>query len=130
MKSIQSNSRPFQQLAAAAGAVAAVLALSALTGAAFAADAAGAAASGAADADAPSAVVRFETHSLDTERGTRELYRRIVSAARSVCPDENTRDLQTLNAARRCQKAAIARAVAHIHHPRLAEVAAAQDKRI
>jgi UrcA family protein len=131
MKTLKSNSSSLQQFAAAAAAVAAVIALSALTGAAFAADASGAAAPGAADTDVPSVVVRFDAHSLDTERGTREVYRRIVSAARSVCPDDdNTRDLQRLSVAQQCQKAAVARAVALVHHQRLAEIAAAQDKRL
>jgi UrcA family protein len=124
MNTSKTHLSPLQQIAAAAGAVAAVLALSALTGAAFAADA-----PPAAGADVPTVVVRYDAASLETERGTREVYRRIVSAARAVCPDENTRDLGTLNAARECQKAAIARAVSRIHHPHLAEVAA-HDKRI
>lgn len=122
---------PMQRVAAAAGALAAVLALSALTSAAFAADAPGAAAPGAAvGTDVPSVVVRFETHSLDTERGTQEVYRRIVAAARAVCPDGDSRDLKTSFDARECRKAAVARAVARIHHPRLVQIAAAHDKRI
>jgi UrcA family protein len=125
MKTNKTNLSPMQQLAAAAGALAAVLALSVLTGAAFAADATGA----PTNADVPGVVVRFAPQSLQTERGTQEVYRRIVSAARAVCPDDNTRDLHAFSVARECQKAAVARAVARIHHTRLAEMAA-HDKRI
>ena len=123
MNTIKTNLRPMHKLAAAAGAVAAVLAFSALTGAAFAADAP------AAAADVPTVVIRFDPQSLGTERGTQDVYRRILSAARAVCPSDDTRDLQTLNVARQCQKAAVARAVAKIHHQRLADIAA-HDKRI
>ena len=54
--------------------------------------------------------------------GARALYQRLERVAQHVCPEASGRNLQTLDAARRCEKQALARAVHQINSPRLAEV--------
>ena len=77
----------------------------------------------------PSVVVKYGDLNLSTEEGNRALYRRIVAAARQVCPDEGLRDLQAFAVSRACRDAAIARAVAAVPSRRLAELHALHNKR-
>lgn len=77
----------------------------------------------------PTIAVKYDPQSITTESGARELYRRIVNAARQVCPDDDVRDLQRTAVARRCRDAAVARAVSEIHEPHLVEIAAGHAKR-
>ncbi|MGA2710551.1 MAG: UrcA family protein [Steroidobacteraceae bacterium] len=78
--------------------------------------------------EVPSVVVRYDARSLATESGARELYVRLVAAARHVCPEESTWDLRGTYATRRCREEAVARAVNKIHQPRLVEIAARNAK--
>jgi UrcA family protein len=78
---------------------------------------------------APSVVVRYGDLNLSTEAGNLALYRRIVAAARQVCPDSGPRDLQASAISRACRDAAIARAVTAVPSSRLAEIHALHNKR-
>jgi len=78
--------------------------------------------------EVPSVVVRYDAQSLATESGAREVYFRLVSAARHVCPEESSKDLRVIIATRQCRTDAIARAVSKIHQPRLVEIAAQHAK--
>src|ERR1700676_2816045 len=66
-----------------------------------------AAAAAAADAatpsaDVPSITVRYADLDLTTEQGAHNLYRRIQSAARFVCPSADLRDLKGSASSRSC----------------------------
>jgi UrcA family protein len=83
----------------------------------------GVAAAATPDNDAPSIVVRYGDLNLQTDAGLRTLYRRLSVAATRVCPvPASNHDLATLDAARSCQSAAIARATRSLHDPHLVEV--------
>ncbi len=71
-------------------------------------------------AAAPQTVVYYSLRDLATDRGTRALYERIVSAARRVCPGNDSRDLADFADSRQCQRQAVARAIHQIGSPRLA----------
>ncbi len=87
-----------------------------------------AAAAGAQTGDqAPKLVVHYSPASLDTDRGVRELYGRLVTAAESVCAQLQVGRLPT-EATMACRKQAVADAVAHIHNSRLAELSAHRSK--
>ena len=86
-----------------------------------------AALSGAAYAAAPgtaSASVRVSYGDLNlaSEQGNKELYTRIVSAAREVCGADqlDSRDLHALGFERACEQQAVATAVGQVHSPKLA----------
>jgi UrcA family protein len=79
-------------------------------------------ASAAGTDDVPSVVVKYDPQSLASEAGARALYQRLERVAQHVCPEASGRNLQTLDAARLCEKQALARAVHQINSPRLAEV--------
>jgi UrcA family protein len=70
--------------------------------------------------DVPSKTVKYSDLNLATDEGALELYSRIATAARAVCPDPDLRDLRTFANSERCQSEAIARAVHDVHSPRLA----------
>jgi len=90
---------------------------------------AGLAAAAPSSADVPSVVVRYGDLNLQTEAGVRTLYRRLARAAAQVCPVPlSNLDLTQLGSARSCQAAAIARATASLHDPRLVEVIRARFK--
>ena len=73
--------------------------------------------------DASSGVkVRYGDLNLATAKGVDDLYRRIARAAREVCPDPYSRDLDVVAASQRCQAESIARAVAEVNNPQLALV--------
>jgi UrcA family protein len=66
--------------------------------------------------------VYYDLQQLSTERGTREVYRRIASAARDVCPGYDSNDEDAVAASKVCQRQAIARAIAQIGNARLAAI--------
>jgi UrcA family protein len=72
--------------------------------------------------DAPSVTVRYDDLNLSTSAGVNALYRRISTAARAVCPDEHSRELNVVAASERCQATAIAKAVRGVNNPQLALV--------
>lgn len=71
----------------------------------------------------PTRVVRYDAQNLETDSGARAIYEKIAAAAREVCVEDSSHDLRAFHEANQCRKAAIARAVAQIHHPRLVEIA-------
>jgi|SRR5450759_1002793 UrcA family protein len=77
-------------------------------------------------ADVPSMKVSYSALDLATDEGARNLYGRIVKAARAVCPDADVRDLSAFAFARTCQAEAIARAVRDVPSPRLAALYSAR----
>jgi UrcA family protein len=81
-----------------------------------------------ADSDVPSVVVKYSEQSLATDEGVHSLYRRIVFAAKQVCPDASTRDLSRWVKSAQCQDQAIARAIRQIDNSRLAELHAVHSK--
>jgi UrcA family protein len=103
---------------------AALLLLGSLTGL-IAAGAAGAAPPGN---DAPSVVVKYSAQSLATDEGVKELYRRIMYAAKRVCPDASFRELAAVGLAEQCRDQAAARAIRQIDNSRLAALYAAHSK--
>lgn len=66
--------------------------------------------------------VYYNLRDLATERGARALYRRIVSAAREVCPGYDSMSLETVAVSQECQRQAIARAIGEIGNARLAAI--------
>jgi UrcA family protein len=80
------------------------------------------------DTDAPSLVVKYNSQSLTTDVGVQQLYRRILGAAKQVCPDEGIRDLGSNARIEACRAKAVARAVQHIDNTRLAALYAASSK--
>ena len=74
------------------------------------------------DADVPSVVVRYGDLNLASEQGARALYQRIAWAAKQVCPERESRDLESLSRSRTCQKDAIERAVQSVHSDSLAAI--------
>ena len=90
--------------------------------------AAGAAGAATRGSDVPSVVVKFDGLTLDTDSGVNQLYRRIESAARQVCPDGTMRDLSTYQRVEQCRKQAVARAIRQIDNPRLAALHAVRSK--
>lgn len=74
------------------------------------------------NADVPQVSVPYSDLDLATSAGTRALYQRITSAAQSVCPAYDPRDLEAFAASRECQQQAIARAVRQVGNSHLAAV--------
>lgn len=104
--------RPRALLALAAGALATAAFLASPTTAAAAQPA----------VDAPQVAVHYSFRDLSTDQSTRALYQRIVTAARSVCPEYDPRDLTAFVASERCQRQAVAAAIQQIGNWRLAAV--------
>jgi len=77
----------------------------------------------------PTRLVRYDARSLATDSGARAIYEKIAAAARQVCMEESSHDLRAFREANQCRKAAIARAVEQIHHPRLVEIASHRANR-
>ena len=69
--------------------------------------------------------VRYDDLDLSTNAGARTLYQRIVTAARRVCPDDQSRSPKLARAVRQCRAAVINEAVSEIGSPQLAAVRAA-----
>jgi UrcA family protein len=76
---------------------------------------------------APSRTVSFADLDLTTQQGVVTLHRRIVNAARQVCPMPDTMNLGQVMRARTCQNQAVARAVRAVGNPMLADQAAARE---
>jgi UrcA family protein len=72
--------------------------------------------------DVPSVTVKYSDLNLATDEGAHQLYKRISTAARVVCPDADLRDLSAFASSKTCQSEAIARAVRDVRSPRLAAV--------
>ena len=72
--------------------------------------------------DAPQATLYYSQRDLASEQGTRALYRRIRTAAQSVCPGWDSLDLDAVAASRECQRQAVAHAIEQIGNARLAAV--------
>ncbi len=97
------------------------LAVGTLVTAASLASPAIAAAGESADA-APQTIVYYSFRDLASDEGARALYQRIVSAARTVCPGYDSRNLTDFAASRECQRHAIADAIRQVGSARLAAV--------
>lgn len=69
---------------------------------------------------APAVTVRTSDLNLGTPQGVQALYRRIVTAAREVCPQASAWQAESYAAARTCQSQAIERAVRAMNNPHLA----------
>lgn len=102
-------------------AVTALAALGVLSSAALFAPPAVASAAQTSD-EIPQTAVYYSMLDLSTDQGTHALYRRLVSAARAVCPGYDSRDLAAVAQSRACQRDAVARAVVQIGNARLASV--------
>jgi UrcA family protein len=91
---------------------------------------AGVMAAGAATSydDPPSVVVKYSDLALATDSGVNQLYRRIMSAARQVCPDSSIRDLGMQRQVEACRNQAVAKAVRQIDNSRLAALHATHTK--
>ena len=90
--------------------------------------AAGAAGAATPDSGVPSVVVKFDALTLDTDSGVNQLYRRIESAAKRVCPDGTMGDLMAHQRVEQCRQQAVARAIQQIDNPRLAALHAVRSK--
>jgi UrcA family protein len=87
-----------------------------------------AAAASASTADALSVTVRYGDLDLATAAGTRALYRRLVVAARQVCPASGSRELTILRFEEICRNQAIVNAARQIPSPQLAAMVASSIK--
>jgi UrcA family protein len=76
----------------------------------------------------PSVVVKYGDLDLSTANGVNEVYRRIVRAARQVCPEMSFQDLSLQGKIAACRDQAVARAIRQIDNPQLAAVYAAHSK--
>lgn len=79
-------------------------------------------------ADALSVTVRYGDLDLASAAGARALYRRLVVAARQVCPDNGSRDLAILRFEETCRNQAIVNAARQIPSPQLAALVASSTK--
>ena len=104
------------------------IALLMLTGSVGVALAAGAAGAATVHDDAPSLLVHYDNQSLTTDSGVQHLYRRILGAARQVCPEEPIRDLGANARVQACRARAVAHAIQHIGNTRLATLYATRNK--
>jgi UrcA family protein len=75
--------------------------------------------------DSQSVSVRYDDLNLASPAGVNALYRRISVAARQVCPDIYSRNLDVAVAGQRCFADAVAKAVSEVNNPQLAMVHAA-----
>ena len=100
-----------------------------LTGGLGCAMAVGTAGAATADDGVPSQVVRYSTHALETDGGVQQLYARLVSAAKQVCPESPIRDLGANARTQQCRAQAIAHAIQHINNSQLAALYASTSKR-
>jgi UrcA family protein len=77
----------------------------------------------------PSVVVKYDETSLTTQAGANDLYRRLETAARQVCPDDSMRDQARRQIGRQCIKETVARAVEHINSQKLAQLLVDKTRR-
>jgi UrcA family protein len=99
----------------------ALAALGALSTAALFASPAVASAAQPSD-EIPQTAVYYNLFELSTDQGTHSLYKRLVNAARAVCPGYDSRDLAAVADSRACQREAVTRAIVQIGNGRLASV--------
>ena len=78
--------------------------------------------SAAREGQALQATVRYSDLDLASKDGAATLYRRIVTAAHRVCPEDGLRDPRLARVIRECREQAIARAVDAVGSPQLAAV--------
>lgn len=78
---------------------------------------AGHAASAGDLADVPTIKIRYDDLDVSLESGAQELHRRIQRAAESVCGTPRSRDLSSFSSYYRCQRDAVAHAVAQVKWP-------------
>jgi UrcA family protein len=90
--------------------------------------AAGAASAASPESDVPTVLVHYSEQSLATDEGVKVLYRRIVAAAKEVCPESPTRNLNQQMRVEQCRSDAIVRAVRQVDNSRLAALHAARSK--
>jgi UrcA family protein len=90
--------------------------------------AAGAAGATNADGGVPSVVVKYDAASLATDSGVNDLYRRIMYAAKKVCPDASIRDLSGQQRVEECRNQAVSRAIRQIDNSQLAALYASHSK--
>lgn len=90
---------------------------------------AGIASADTVNADAPSRVVRYSTEALTSNDGVQDLYRRIQSAAKQVCPDSYSKDLHANELVKACRQQAVANAIHQINNSQLAALHAGSSKR-
>lgn len=88
----------------------------------------GTACAAGADSDVPSIVLKYSEQSLNSDSGVKELYARIVRAAKEVCPNIEIRDLNLQNRIKECRDQAIARAIHKVDNSQLATLYAAHSK--
>ena len=79
--------------------------------------------------DVPQIAVSYSDLDLTSSEGTRELYKRIASAAREVCPYPNARALAEVAVNHSCREMAIAKAVRQVNSPALVALRAEHVKR-
>ncbi|HEY6926525.1 MAG TPA: UrcA family protein [Steroidobacteraceae bacterium] len=77
----------------------------------------------------PQVVVSYGDLDLSSSDGVRELYQRIASAAREVCPYANAREIGQVALNRSCRNEAISRAVRDVRSPQLVALRAEHAKR-
>ncbi|HEV7716561.1 MAG TPA: UrcA family protein [Steroidobacteraceae bacterium] len=75
-------------------------------------------------ANVPSVVVDYSDLNLTTDQGAQQLYARLATAARHVCPEDANLTQRVAGVARHCVSAAVARAVSAVNSPRLAALTA------
>ena len=90
--------------------------------------AAGSASAATRESDLPSVVVKYSDLTLATDSGVNQLYRRIMSAAKQVCPDAPIRDFGAQRQMQQCRNQAAAKAIQQIDNPRLAALYAVRSK--
>ena len=77
----------------------------------------------------PQVVVRYADLNLATHEGVAHLYRRIVAAARQVCPDAPSRELRRAAVADQCRAAVVSRAVQRVNDVHLSAIHQATNPR-
>jgi UrcA family protein len=89
--------------------------------------AAGVAGAATPDLDAPSIAVKYDSATLDSYDGARQLYARLENAAVEVCPSYDPHWVS--HQVQVCREHAIESAVAKVHNPRLAAIYLSATKR-
>lgn len=74
------------------------------------------------DSDAHTIAVHYKEQSLDTDRGARAVYQRIVHAADEVCPQGTDSWHFVSETVKQCREQAVAHAVFKINSPKLVAV--------
>jgi UrcA family protein len=90
--------------------------------------AAGTAGAATAGSDVPSIVVKYDAASLATNGGVNDLYRRIMYAAKKVCPTAAIQDLDAQRQVEECRNQAVSRAIRQIDNSQLAALYASHLK--